>query len=111
MLNDTVNDYTTKLEIGKYKLIEDWVCLAISVKNYSSVHGYSWYSIVTGKDPNLPSILVNKPLKWETISQMMSKYLIDLHKAFKAFIASVSSEKIKQVLCKKIGPSDEKFVT
>ncbi|CAC5412170.1 unnamed protein product [Mytilus coruscus] len=72
---------------------------------------YHWFKIVFGRNPNLPSTLVNNPpvLKGETMSKTMGKHLVGLHKARKAFEASESSEKIRRALRKQVRPMNVGF--
>ena len=91
---------------------ETALCWALNAKNcFISVHGYSPYQIVFGKNPNLPSNVVNSPpaLEKETYSDVMREHLIGLHEARKAFIAAESSEKIRRALKKQVRPKDEQF--
>ncbi|VDH89490.1 Hypothetical predicted protein [Mytilus galloprovincialis] len=91
---------------------ETAISWAVNAKNsLVNVYGYSPYQIVFGRNPNLPSTLVNKPpaLEGETMSKTTGKHLVGLHEARKAFVASESSEKIRRALRKQVRPSGEKF--
>ena len=110
--NATLTDTLKKVRESSDLSWETAICWAVNAKNsLLSVHGFSPYQIVYGRNPNLPSTIVNKPpaLEGETISKVMGKHLTGLHEARKAFISSESSEKIRRALRKNIRPSGEKF--
>ena len=91
---------------------ETAISWAINAKNsLLSVHGYSPYQIVFGRNPNLPSVLVSKPLALEnqSMSSTMCKHLLGLHQARKAFIAAESSEKVMRALRRQTKPSGKSF--
>ena len=110
--NATLTDTLIKIRENSDLSWETAICWAVNAKNsLLSVHGFSPYQIVYGRNPNLPSTIVNKApaLEGETISRIMGKHLIGLHEARKAFISSESSEKVRRALRKNIRPSGEKF--
>ena len=117
--NGIVERHNATLTETLKKMMEDsdlsWetaICWAVNAKNsLLSVHGFSPYQIVYGRNPNLPSVIVNKPpaLEGETMCSFMGKHLTGLHEGRKAFISSESSEKIRRALRKQIRPSGEKF--
>ena len=97
----------------EYKL--DWetsLGWAINAKNsLQSVHGFSPFQLVFGRNPNLPNILEDKPpaLEGTTSSEVVAKQITALHAAIKAFIESESSEHIWRVLRKKHSTIWSKF--
>ncbi len=81
---------------------------AINAKNsLQMTHGWSPYQLVFGSNPNLPSVLVDKPpaLEGTTISEVFAKHLNSMHAARKAFIQAESSERIRRALRHNIRPS------
>ena len=74
---------------------------ATSAKNTLLGHqGFSPNILVFGRNPNIPSVLNNKPpaLCDEHISVTVKKDLRAMHSAREAFIKAESSEKIKRAL-------------
>ena len=83
---------------------------AVNAKNsLSMVYGWSPYQLVFGANPNLPSVLTNKPpaLENTTVSQKFAKHLNALHSGRRAFIQAESSERIRRALRHKIRASGE----
>ena len=79
------------------------VALAWSVSAKNALHNCSGFSpnqLVFGFNPNLPSILNNKPpaLRSVTSSQLVADNLSALHMARKAFVESEASRKLKSAL-------------
>ena len=109
--NATLTETLNKIRESSNLSWETALSWAVNAKNsLINVYGYSPYQIVFGRNPNLPSTLVNKPpaLEGETMSKAMGKHLVGLHEARKAFVSSESSEKISRALRKQIRPSGEK---
>ena len=110
--NATLTETLMKMKEDTDLSWETAITWAVNAKNcLLSVHGFSPYQIVYGRNPNLPSNIVNKPpaLEGETMCRFMGKHLTGIHASRKAFIASESSEKIRRALRKQIRPSGEKF--
>ncbi|CAG2191494.1 unnamed protein product [Mytilus edulis] len=110
--NATLTETINKMRESSNLSWETSVSWAVHAKNsLLNVYGYSPYQIVFGRNPNMPSSIVNKPpaLEGTTISNVMGKHLVGLHEARKAFIAAESSEKVRRALRKQIRPSGEKF--
>ena len=88
--------------------------LAWAVHAKNSLHmvgGYSPYQLVFGRNPNLPTVLTNKPpaLERTTISMVFGEHLNALHAAREAFTKAESSEKISRALKHNIRPSETVF--
>ncbi|CAC5404047.1 unnamed protein product [Mytilus coruscus] len=110
--NATLTETINKMRESSNLSWEMAVSWAVHAKNsLLNMYGYSPYQIVFGRNPNMPSSIVNKPpaLEGTTINNVMGKHLSGLHKARKAFIAAESSEKVRRALRKQIRPSGEKF--
>ena len=85
---------------------------AVNAKNsLSMVYGWSPYQLVFGANPNLPSVVNDKPpaLENSTVSQGFAKHLNALHSSRRAFIQAESSERIRRALRHKIRASGECF--
>ena len=85
---------------------------AVNAKNsLSMVYGWSPYQLVFGANPNMPSVITNKPpaLENTTVSQNFAKHLNALHSSRRAFIQAESSERIRRALRHKIRASGECF--
>lgn len=69
-----------------------------------NVHGYSPHQLVFGQNPNLPSVLIDKPpaLEGTTKSEWVAKHISTLHAARKAFIEAEFSERIRRALRKQL---------
>ena len=70
-------------------------------------HGYSPYQLVYGRNPNLPSVLTDKPpaLEVTMMSNIVGKHIQVLHAYRTAFTKSECSERIQRALRKQIRPS------
>ena len=66
-----------------------------------NIHGFSPYQIVYGRNPNLPSNIINKPPALEN-KTMMKRHLTDLQEVRKRYLAAESSERIQRALRKQI---------
>ena len=72
---------------------------AINAKNYLfNVHGFSPFQLVFGRNPRLPSVLIDRFPALQNISGSESTNLKAMQEARKAFIASESSKKIRRAL-------------
>ena len=87
----------------------------VNAKNsLANVHGFSPYQLAIGTNPQLPTILTNKPpaLSGEPSTTLIKENLNALHKAREAFIQSEHSERIRRALSHNIRTSgDIKYVT
>ena len=84
------------------------LCWAVSAKNtLSSVNGYSPNQLVFGKNPNMPSVLVNKPpaLEGVSTSEYVANTLNLIHANKKAYIECESSDKLRRAFRHQIRPS------
>lgn len=73
----------------------------VNAKNsLHTVHGFSPYQMVFGRNPNLPFVLNNKPpaLEGVTSSEIVRSNLNAIHKARQEFIKMESCEKIRRAL-------------
>ncbi len=79
----------------------------------SNISGYSAYQLVFGRNPNLPSVLTNKPpsLEGSTTSNVVGKHLNVMHATRQAFVEAESSERLRRALRKQIRPSGGNFET
>lgn len=85
---------------------------AVNAKNsLSMVYGWSPYQLVFGANPNMPSVITDKPpaLENTTVSQKFANHLNALHSSRRAFIKAESSERIRRALRHKIRASGECF--
>ncbi|KAG1704025.1 Retrovirus-related Pol polyprotein [Nymphon striatum] len=104
-----VDDCVAKILEDQPKLnLEIALVWAVNAKNsLSMVYGWSPYQLVFGANPNLPSVLVDKPpaLEYNTVSQTFANHLNALHSGRRAFIQAESSERIRRALRHKIRAS------
>ena len=87
---------------------------AIHAKNCLQMNsGYSSYQLLFGQNPNLPSVIVDKPpaLEGSTISEKFYQHLNGLHSARHAFIQAESSERIRRALRHQLRSHSEVFET
>ncbi|XP_024125019.2 uncharacterized protein LOC112144625 [Oryzias melastigma] len=89
----------------------DWALMAKN--SMINVHGYSPHQLVFGQNPNLPSVLVDKPPALQDVSTntRVGQHLAVLHASRKAFTEVECSERIRRALRKQIRPTDEKYET
>ena len=74
---------------------------SVSAKNsLANVNGFSANQLVFGYNPNMPSVLVNRPpaLEGQSTSEVVARNLNAMHAARQAFIKSESSEKLQRAL-------------
>ena len=93
MVKKTLEDTHCSFEIA--------LAWAISAKNtLHSVHGFSPNQLVFGRNPNLPSFLIDKlpALEGVSTSEVVASNLNAMHAARKQFIMSESSEKLRRAL-------------
>lgn len=87
----------------------DWALMAKNTMQ--NVHGYSPHQLVFGQNPNLPSVLTDKPpaLEGTTKSEWVAKHISALHASRKAFTEAECSERIRRALRKQLRHTDEKY--
>lgn len=87
----------------------DWALMAKNTMQ--NVHGYSPHQLVFGQNPNLPSVLTDKPpaLEGTTKSEWVAKHISALHTARKAFTEAECSERIRRALRKQLRNTDERY--
>ena len=87
----------------------DWALMAKNTMQ--SVHGYSPHQLVFGQNPNLPSVLIDKPpaLEGTTKSEWVARHITALHAARRAFTEAECSERIRRALRKQTRNTDEKY--
>lgn len=74
---------------------------AVHAKNsLQMVEGYSPYQLVFGRNPTLPSVVIDElpALEGTTISQNFAKHINALHSSRQAFIKAESEERIRRAL-------------
>ncbi|XP_039900576.1 uncharacterized protein LOC120741662 [Simochromis diagramma] len=87
----------------------DWALMAKN--SMLNVHGYSPHQLVFGQNPNLPSVLMDKPpaLEGTTVSARVAEHISALHASRKAFTEAECSERIRRALRKQLRPTDDKY--
>ena len=103
------------------KIKEDSACdlntalsWAIMAKNcLHSVNGFSPYQLVYGRNPNLPSVLTDKPpaLEGTSVSKYITNHMEALHVSREAFVEAESSERIRRTLRRQCRPSSTTYDT
>ena len=67
------------------------------------------YQLVFGQNPNLPSILIDKPPALETsLNTWVAQHITTLHASTRAFTCS---ERIRRALRKQLRPNDDRYET
>ena len=92
--------------------LETALVWAIHAKNsLQMVHGWSSYQLVFGRNPNLPSIMNDRPpaLEGTTSNEIFAKHLNTLHAGRQAFTRAESSERIRRALRYQIRSSDTAY--
>ena len=71
------------------------------------------YQLVYGRNPNLPSVLNDKPpaLEGTTRSKVVGEHISSLHAARKAFMENECSERIRRALRKQVRPILDNYIT
>ena len=108
--NAILGDMILKVKNDTNCSVEVALTWAISAKNaLANVYGFSPNQLVYGRNPNFPSVLIDKLPALDEVSNnngdIASKMLLEnlnaLHSARRAFISAESSEKIKRALVRK----------
>ena len=70
------------------------------------------YQLVFGQNPNLPSILTDKPPALETsLNTWVAQHITTLHASRRAFTEAECSERIRRALRKQLRPNDDRYET
>lgn len=96
--NQTLTDILMKVKNDNrcdWKTALDWALMAKN--SMHNVHGFSPYQLVFGQNPNLPSVLTDKPpaLESSNTSTLVGQHISVLHAARRAFTESECSERIR----------------
>lgn len=84
-----------------WKTALDWALMAKNCMH--NVHGYSPYQLVFGQNPNLPSVLTDRPPALETeMSTWIAQHTTTLHAMRRAFTEAECSERIRRALRKQL---------
>lgn len=105
--NQTLTNIMLKVKEEQNCDYETALCWALMAKNcLNNAHGYSSHQLVYTENPNLPSVLVDKPpaLEGTTTSENIAKHINALHAARKAFTEAECSERIRRALRKNLRP-------
>ena len=107
MVNKTMADTNCSLPIA--------LMWAVNAKNsLSSVNGYSPYTLVYGRNPNLPNFLENKlpAMSESTENDILRQHLEAKAKARESFIKAESSAKLQRAMCHNIrSTNNSKYFT
>ena len=112
--NHTLTNMLLKIKHEKDCSWDTAMCWALMAKNaLQNVHGFSPNQLVFGQNPNLPSVLVDKPpaLEGSTMSTVVGNHITALHAARKSFTESECSERIRRALRKQTRPSGNCYFT
>ena len=88
------------------------LCWANMAKNSLQMHhGFSSYQLSLGANPRLPNVVYDKlpALEGVTTSETVLMHLQSLHTAWKEFIASESSERIRRALRHKVRACESSY--
>ena len=112
--NRTLTEMMLKIKLDTKYDWETSLHWALMAKNVLlNVHGFSPYQLLYGKNPNLPSVMIDKlpALEDSTTSQTVAQHIKALYSARKAFTEAECSERIRRAIRKQIRPTGDKFVT
>lgn len=112
--NHTLTDILLKVKKENecsWPMALDWTLMAKN--SLHNVHGYSPYQLVFGQNPNMPSVLTDKPpaLESPTMNTWMAQHITTLHAARRAFTEAECSERIKRALRKQLRANDDRYET
>ena len=99
--NAVIGSMIQKIQADTSCSVDIALAWALSAKNaLHNAHGFSPNQLVFGQNPNLPSVLIDKPPALEgcTNSEVIAVHLNAMHVARKAFLESESSEKVRRAL-------------
>lgn len=103
----------------EYTAIEEFRDMAenFNIETKTTAGNSPWINglleLVFGQNPNLPSVLVDKPpaLEDTTVNGRVGERISALHAAKKAFTEAECSERIRRAIRKRLRPNDEKYET
>ncbi|XP_061841706.1 uncharacterized protein [Nerophis lumbriciformis] len=112
--NQTLTEILLKVKkssVCDWKAALDWALMAKNTMH--NVHGFSPYQLVFGQNPNVPSVLVDKPpaLEGTTMSKWVGQHISALHAARTAFTEAECSERIRRALRTQLRSTDEYYET
>ena len=112
--NQTLTDILLKVKRDNrcdWKIALDWALMAKN--SMHNVHGYSPYQLVFGQNPNLPSVLTDKPPALEGTGEgtWIAQHITTLHATRRAFTEAECSERIRRALRKQLRPTDDRYET
>ena len=110
--NQTLTEIIKKVKASNncdWSTAMDWALMAKNTMQ--NVHGYSPHQLVFGQNPNLPSVLTDKPpaLEGTTKSEWVAQHITALHAARRAFTEAECSERIRRALRKQTRHTDENY--
>ena len=113
--NATLKHTLAKMMADKSPNLQIALQWAVQAKNtLANVHGFSPAQLTFGFNPQLPSVLEDKPpaLSEKDLEGMLSEQLLAMRKARESYIQAESAEKIRRALRHNIRPSvNNIFVT
>jgi transposase InsO family protein len=106
-----IMDKVMKSEGCDYELALSWALMAKNCLH--NVQGFSPHQLVYGENPNLPSVLTDKPpaLEGTTVSELIGKHISALHNARRAFTEAEFSDRIRRALRKNVRASEDNYCT
>ncbi|XP_062575311.1 uncharacterized protein LOC134267393 [Saccostrea cucullata] len=110
--NRTLTEILQKLRAENDCEWETALNWALMAKNaLHNVHGFSPYQLVYGRNPNLPSVLIDRPpaLEGSTMSTVVGKHIEALHSSRAAFTKSECSERNRRALRKQTLSSGDQY--
>ena len=82
-------------------------------KALHNYYGLSPNQLVFGKNPNFPSVLIDKPsaLDEKTSTEIFANHLNAIHAACKVFIEAEASEKLRRAIKAKVEFPQESYIS
>jgi len=111
--NYTLTEIMRKVKADKQCDWDTTLNWALMAKNsLANIHGYSAYQLVYGRNPNLPSVLVDRvpALEGKTTSKIVADHIYTLYSARQAFTEAECSERIRRALRKNTRHIQDTFV-
>ena len=110
--NKTLTEAIQKIKYDNNCNWDNALSWALMAKNSMvNMNGFSPYQLVFGRNPNLPSVLHDKPpaLEGVTTSMTVCSHIKALYSARKAFTEAECSERIRRAIRNQIKPTGERF--